>query len=165
MELIKKMSFLVFLFLLVGCSDMSRDSSNQQVIESTKILEAINSNNILFESASIKNLKTQELANRYGIAVDDLKDGVIYFSTNENISDCIIIATAKDKDALEGIERALSSEIVSLSDSFKNNEEESQKIENHIFKTKNLTVLLAISDEKHMYLIEEIFDNLLEPQL
>ncbi|MFI3231658.1 MAG: DUF4358 domain-containing protein [bacterium] len=165
MELIKKMGFLVFLFLMVGCSDMSRDSSNEQAIESTKILEAINNNNILFESGSIKNLKTQELANRYGIAVDDLKDGIIYFSTNENISDCIIIATAKDKDALEGIERALSSEIVSLSDSFKNNELESKKIENHIFKTKNLTVLLAISDETYTYLIEDIFDNLLEPQI
>lgn len=163
MEVIKKMFVLFFLFFLVGCGQNDDLDKNYNKVSSIEILEAINNNNIIFQTASIKSLKTQELANRYGISTDDLTDGVVYYSTNENISDCIIIAVAKDKSNLEAIERALSSEIIGLSDSFKNNDAESKKIENHLFKTKDLVVILAISD--YIEEIENIFDDVTEKKI
>ena len=79
---------------------------------------------------------------------------------DEDKSDKIIIVKASSKDTIENIERALSSEIVGITDSWKENDQESKKIENHIFKTKDVYVIMAISDKSEE--IEKIFDSCFE---
>lgn len=149
----KKFLFLNFIliFILVGCKDdISHNISSEYILKN--ITDVIS-----FQNPKEEDLKKQSVAERYGIAVDDIENGVVYYTQDENSSDKIIIAKAKEKEKVENIERALSSEVVGLTDSWKNDEKESKKIENHIFKTKDIYVILAISDEAKE--ITKIFDD------
>lgn len=143
--------FLIILFLLTGCSQ--KDLPN---LSSEYILSCINKT-VKFENAKTDNLKEQSVAERYGISPDDIENGIVYYSEDEDKSDKIIIVKAVSKNKLENIERALSAEIIGVTDSWKQNLEESKKIEQHILKTKDVYVIMAISNENKK--IEEAFDE------
>lgn len=146
----KKILLLILIFVLTGCS------SELPNLSSEYILSVINKK-IQFDNSTQENLKEQSVAERYGISPKDIENGVVYYTEDEHKSDKIIIAKASSKDAVENIERALSSEIVGISDSWKDNDIEMNKIEKHIFKTKDIYIIMAISDNAKE--IEKIFDS------
>ncbi len=147
----KNLFILVFCFLLIGCSKNTTPN-----LSSEYILSVINEK-VTFDNPIEEDLKEQSIAERYGISPSDIENGVVYYTENEDESDKIIIAKASSKDTVENIERALSSEIVSISDAWKDNDREMAKIEKHIFKTKDIYVIMAISDKSKE--IEKIFDS------
>ena len=150
----KKLLFFILFILLVGCSKDTLPN-----ISSEYILNNI-TKKISFDNPIEENLKDQSVAERYGIAPKDIENGVVYYTEDEDKSDKIIIVKASSKDTIENIERALSSEIVGITDSWKENDQESKKIENHIFKTKDVYVIMAISNKSKE--IEKIFDSCFE---
>lgn len=147
----KNLFILSFCFLLIGCSKNTTPD-----LSSKYILSVINEK-ITFDNYVEEDLKEQNIAERYGISPSDIENGVVYYTENKDESDKIIIVKAVSKDTLENIERALSSEIVSISDAWKDNDREMAKIEKHIFKTKDIYIIMAISDKSKE--IEKIFDS------
>ncbi|WP_250278686.1 DUF4358 domain-containing protein [[Clostridium] colinum] len=150
----KKILLFIFCFLLIGCSKNELPN-----LSSEYILSVINKK-ITFENSVEEDLKQQSVAERYGISPNDIESGVVYYTKDEDKSDKIIIAKASSKDTVENIERALSTEIISVSDSWKHNEMEMSKIEKHILKTKDLYVIMAISNKAKE--IENLFDSCFE---
>nr|WP_317356514.1 DUF4358 domain-containing protein [uncultured Tyzzerella sp.] len=146
----KKLILIIFIFLLTGCGKKTANISSQY------ILDTINEE-VTFDNAVEEDLKEQSVAERYGISPSDIEDGVVYYTRDEDKSDKIIIAKASSKDTVENIERALSSEIIGITDAWRDNEEEIGKIEKHIFKTIDIYIIMAISDNVKM--IEEKFDS------
>lgn len=147
----KRLLLLIFILLLTACSNDTLPN-----LSSEYILSVINKE-VTFDNAVQENLKEQSVAERYGISPKNIKNGVVYYTKDEDKSDKIIIAKASSKDTIESIERSLSSEIVGISDSWKDNDKEMKKIEKHIFKTKDIYVIMAISNDAKK--IEKIFDN------
>ena len=141
---------LIFCLFLIGCSDNLPDLSSEYILnEITK--------KVSFNGFEQEDLKEQSVAQKYGIAPKDIENGVVYYTKDKNKSDRVIIVKAKSKDTLENIERALSTEIVSLSDSWKDNKQEMKKIEDHIFKTKDIYVIMAITNKSKE--VEKVFDD------
>ena len=150
----KKLLFFISFILIVGCSkDILPNISSEYILNNI-------TKKVSFDNAIEENLKDQSVAERYGIAPKDIENGVVYYTKDEDKSDKIIIVKASSKDTIENIERALSSEIVGITDSWKENDQESKKIEKHIFKTKDVYVIMAISDKSKE--IEKIFDSCFE---
>lgn len=146
--------FSFFILLLIGCSKETLPD-----ISSEYILNNI-TKKVSFDNPVQEDLTEQSIAERYGIAPNDIENGVVYYTKDEDKSDKIIIAKASSKDTIENIERALASEIVGITDSWKDDSVESKKIENHIFKTRDIYVIMAISDKSKE--IEKIFDSCFE---
>lgn len=153
--MIKKIvSLIIILTFMVGCNKKEiADLSSQNILDN--ILKEVT-----FKNAITEDLKEQSIAERYGIAPNDIQNGIIYYTSNEDKSDKIIIAKAIEKDKLEKIERAFTAEIVGITDAWTGSKSESKKIDNHITKTKDLYTIVCISDEAKK--IIEIFDNCLE---
>ncbi|WP_317368178.1 DUF4358 domain-containing protein [uncultured Tyzzerella sp.] len=147
----KKILLLIFVLLFTGCSNDTLPN-----ISSEYILKKINEK-ITFDNSMQEDLKEQSIAERYGISPKDIESGVVYYTKDEDKSDKIIIAKASSKDTIENIERALSAEIIGVSDSWKANDKEMEKIEKHILKTKDVYVIMAISNDSKK--IEKIFDS------
>lgn len=147
----KRLLLLIFILLLTACSNDTLPN-----LSSEYILSVINKE-VTFDNAVQENLKEQSVAERYGISPKNIENGVVYYTKDEDKSDKIIIVKASSKDTIESIERALSSEIVGISDSWKDNDKEMKKIEKHIFKTKDIYVIMAISNNAKK--IEKIFDS------
>lgn len=150
----KKILLIFICFLLIGC-----DKNNLPNVSSQFILSEI-TKQVTFPDAIEEDLKNQNVAERYGISPKDIENGVVYYSKDENISDKIVIVKATSKDNVENIERALSTEIISVSDAWKDNDKEAIKIERHIFKTKDIYMIMAISNDVEK--IESIFDSIFE---
>lgn len=148
---------IIILIIITGCG-----KSKVKNVSTNNILENIKSN-YPFNNPIEENIKNQSVAERYGISPNDIEEGVVYYTSDNNKSDKIIIVKASSKSKLENIERAISSEIIGITDSWKENEEESKKIEKHVFKTKDLYVFACISDDSKS--IEEIFDNTLDGKI
>lgn len=111
-----------------------------------------------FDKEYEEDFKDLDVSEKYGISTDDISEGKTYYSRDENKSDEIILIKAKNKDAVENIEQALSSEVVRLSNAWKNEENEAKKVENHVLKTRDDFILLVVSEEPEK--IEKIFDDM-----
>ena len=151
----KKILLLLMLVLsLMGCS-----KNKIKNVPVASIISNIEKNYPINNSIK-EDLKQQDIAERYGISPDDIEEGVVYYTEDKDKADKIIIFKAKSKENIESLERAISSEIVGMSDSWKNNEIEAKKVDNHLFKTKETYVIYCVSDNAEK--IVEIFDNMLE---
>ncbi len=150
----KKLLILVLIFLLTACSNNTLPD-----LSSEYILSVINEK-VTFDNPVQEDMKEQSVAERYGISPKNIENGVVYYTEDEDKSDKIIIVKAASKDAVENIERALSSEIVGISDAWRDDANEMDKIEKHIFKTKDIYVIMAISNDAKQ--IEKIFDSCFE---
>ena len=150
----KQIFTVIFCLFLIGCSkDTVPNLSSEYILsEITK--------KVSFDNSEEEKLKDQSVAQKYGISPSDIENGVVYYTKDKEKSDRIIIVKAKSKETLENVERALSSEIVSISDSWKDNDAEMKKIEDHIFKTKDVYVIMAISNKSKQ--IEKAFDKCFE---
>ena len=154
----KKLKILLFLSLIisifiVGCQKQkAKDVSVKTVMESM----------IDFSDFSLgikEDIKDQQVAQRYGINPKDVSEGIVYYSGEDTKADKIILIKAENKDSVENIERALGAEVIGLTDSWQDNQEESRKIEKHILKTKDIFVFLYVGNNPKK--MEEIFDNML----
>lgn len=151
----KKILLLLMLVLsLMGCS-----KNKIKNVPVASIISNIEKNYPINNSIK-EDLKQQDIAERYGISPDDIEEGVVYYTEDKDKADKIIIFKAKSKENIESLERAISSEIVGMSDSWKNNETEAKKVDNHLFKTKETYVIYCVSNNAEK--IVEIFDNMLE---
>ena len=106
----KRLLLLIFILLLTACSNDTLPN-----LSSEYILSVINKE-VTFDNAVQENLKEQSVAEGYGISPKNIENGVVYYTKDEDKSDKIIIVKASSKDTIESIERALSSEIVGISD-------------------------------------------------
>lgn len=141
----------IFLISLIGCKqDVNKNISLKNLMSSMQSVEN-------FNNGVLEDLTQQEIAEKYGITKEDIEEGYVYYPNNEERSDKIILIKAKDKSNIESVERSVSSEIIGITDSWKNNKDESEKIASHIFKTRDLYVLMYIGENVDK--IENIFDN------
>lgn len=150
----KILFYLCLIFLFVGCS--KEEINDVSVYDIIYNIEKKYPN----EDAIKEDLLNQDVAERFGISPSDIEEGVVYHTNKGNSADEIIIVKAKDKSEIEGIERGISAEIVGIGDSWKGNEKEAKKIDNHIFKTIGTYVILCVSDDAED--IVKIFDDALK---
>lgn len=143
--------------IFTGCSLKSDDNK-----ESASAGEIINKLSSVagFDETVTENVKEIETASQLGISPEDIEEGFICTPTKppqSEIPDKIILIKAKDEATLENIEKALQSEMSGINSAWKEDTVNKEKIENHILKTKNNFVLLAITEEYDM--LEKTFDN------
>lgn len=153
----RKISFILFsiLILLCGCGKVQEKTADlHEVIHS---LENISD----FGNATEESLINQDTASLYGISSSDIKQGYVYYSTEQNRADKIIILEAKDKSSLEKCEKALAEFLNSQVNSWSNKESEYKKVQNHILKTNGNFVIFAIGTNTDK--MEEIFDKACQP--
>lgn len=150
----KILLYLIFTFMLVGCSKNEvKDVSVYDIISNIETQYPI-------ENGIKEDLLKQDVAERFGISPSDIEEGVVYHTNVGDSADEIIIVKAKEEGKVEPIERGISAEIVGITDSWKENEKEAKKVDNHIFKTIGNYVILCVSDNAEE--IVEIFDNTLK---
>lgn len=152
--MIKLILLLVSLMSMTGCEKKEfNELSSQEILYN--IEERVTLNKFFKED-----LTKEEIATDYGIAPSDIEHGVLMYSSEEGKNDKILIVKAVDEKALENIERAFANEIIKLSDALRDNNNELKKVEECVFKTKGLYVMMAISDYPNE--IEDIFDKTLD---
>lgn len=142
---------------LVGCDKKEfNDLSSQEILYNIER----DASTISFDGFFKEDLTNESISTRYGISTADIEHGVLMYSSDETKNDKILIVKAKDEKALENIERAFASEIIQLSDALRENNEELKKVEECVFKTKGLYVIMGISEYPDE--IELIFDKVLD---
>lgn len=151
---LKKILLILFIMLLTGCSKTkAKDTPLKDVMEEIKVVSE-------FTGGQTIDLTNQKSAAQYGIDSTSISEGYVYYSTDAEKADEIIIVRAADKKQLENVEKALSTELASKTAAWKNNEKESEKIKNHIMRTIGDCVLLAIGDKASE--IDMVFNQLKE---
>ncbi len=104
----------------------------------------------------MKELKTAE---NYGISLDDVDEGKVLYSEDPKDADRIIVIKAKDESALQNIERAMTSQVISLSNTWgSNDKKEFEKVENHIVKSRGNYCIMIVSEKADE--VKKIFDEL-----
>lgn len=154
MKTLKKFILILSLLLLTGCNKpRSRDIPISQVLEEIKVVAE-------FSNTQTGDLTNQKIAAQYGIDPTSISEGYVYYSTDEGTADEIIIVRAASQNEVENIEKALGGELSAKTEAWKNNETESDKIENHVMRTIGDCVLLAIGDRSAE--IDQVFNQLKE---
>ncbi len=98
-----------------------------------------------------------DVAERYGLNPSDIEAGYVVTSSEKGKPDKIIMAKGKDTAAVESIEKSLSNVLINLGSTYKDYPEESKKIEEHLFKTRDRITLLAVCENTDK--AEEIFNG------
>lgn len=153
----KKLKFLILTLIFISTLFSACTKKESKNVSVSSVIDKMKET-ASFDEEIEKDITDLEILERYGISADDVGEGKVYYSKNENKSDEIILIKAKNKDAVENIERALSSEIVGLSNTWKSDETELKKVENHILKTRDDFILLVIGENPKE--IEKIFDDM-----
>ena len=146
-----KYLLLSLVLLLTACS--KPESKGKPVADIMSQIQATTN----FTSPVTEDLSNQKSAESIGISPDDISEGILYYSSDESKVDKVILVKAKKQDSIEPLENALGSEIIGLTDSWSNNDTESKKIEQHLLKTKDDYIILAVADNVDN--IEKIFDS------
>lgn len=154
----KKLFTIIFTFVIfTGCSLKSSD--NKETVSVGEIINKLSSV-AGFEETVTENVKEIETASQLGISPGDIEEGFICTPTPKSqneIPDKIILVKAKDEASLENVEKALQDEMNGINSAWEEDTVNKEKIENHILKTKDNYVLLAITEEYDM--LEKTFDN------
>lgn len=149
---LKKIILILCLLLLTGCNKpRSKDIPLSQVLEQIKVIAE-------FNNTQTEDLTNQKIAAQYGIDPTSISEGYVYYSTDEETADEIIIVRAASQNEVENIEKALNGELSAKTEAWKNNKTESDKIENHVMRTIGDCVLLAIGDRSAE--IDQVFNQL-----
>ncbi len=106
-----------------------------------------------------ESLKDMDVAAAYGIAPREIEAGLVYYSTEEGCTDEVILVKSKDHDGLRNVEHAIENHANMLALAYRYDDEERQRIERHIFKTRGLYTLFALTDEPER--TEEVFDGMI----
>ena len=154
-KLLLLLTLITTMISFVGCQKDTETAQNISLSEiQNKIIPIAN-----LKNAEFKNLTDINTAQSYGISKDDIEEGFVYSTTDEN-SDKIILVKAKGGPSTENVEKAIANEISSLISSWEDNSAETEKLKNHVLKTKDDYVLLAICENSDK--IEKEFDNFFE---
>ncbi len=149
---IKTISALIIsIFIFAGCQNSKSENNIVFSDMRDKLISTAN-----FDNPSTEDLKDINTAQRYGISIDDIEEGFVYSTKNEN-SDKIILAKTKGGASVENIEKAIANEVSGLISSWEDNVSESKKLKDHVLKTKDNYVILIISDDSAK--LEDEFDN------
>lgn len=153
----KKFKYLIFtlVFMLICFSGCAKKESKN--IEVDDIMEKFIQTADL-DSSKKEDFSSLEVTERYGISPEDIDKGIVYYSEDENKADKIILIKAKNKDAVENIEEALSAEVIGLTSAWENSQSELKKVNEHVLKTRDNYITLIISDNSKD--IEKIFDEM-----
>ncbi len=108
-----------------------------------------------YRSESLKNM---DIAASYGIAPGEIDEGMVYYSAKDGCIDKIILVKSLDHDGLRNVEHALETHISMLALAYRYHDNERAKIDNHLFKTRGLYTILALTDNSKK--VEEVFDNM-----
>lgn len=148
----KKFILILALILLTGCNKpKTKDIPISSVLEGIKVVAE-------FENTQTGDLTNQKTAAQYGIDPSSVSEGYVYYSTNPETADEVIIVKAASQNEVENIEKALSGELAAKTEAWKKNEAESQKIENHVMRTIGDCVLLAIGERAQE--IDQVFNQI-----
>ena len=104
-------------------------------------------------------LKDMDIAAAYGIAPQEIREGIVYYSTREGCTDKVILVISQNHDGLRNVEHALETHINMLALAYRYDREESTKIEQHIFKTRGMYTLLALTEDPEG--TREVFDGMI----
>ena len=122
---------LMLLPILMLCGCGQKEEKNVDLHQLIHTMETV----VDFGNTTEDDLTHQEVASLYGISPDHIKQGYVYYSTDEKNADKIIILEATDSQGLEKSEKALAEYLNSQVNSWSGIESESKKVENHILKT------------------------------
>lgn len=149
----KILLYLILGIILTGCGEKPDASS----VKVSTIMEVIDEKTD-FKDKKIQDMKDEKVARSYGINPSDIDEGQVYYTGEEGKSDKIIVVKAKDKHALENIEKTLSALPASMAEAWQDEDNETKKIDRHLIKTNDLYTIFAVSG--NIVEIEEIFDRL-----
>jgi len=147
----------LLLLFAAGCAKVETSGiSIQELMDEVKT-------EVDFDNAKTEDLTDKQVAARYGINPDNIKEGLVYHSTDEDNADVIVLVRAKDRKATEQIESAFSRERLRLSDIWdgkhgENDRSQNKKIEKHIRKTRGEYVALIVCEKAKE--VVKIFDGL-----
>ena len=148
---------LMLLPILMLCGCGQKEEKNVDLHQLIHTMETV----VDFGNTTEDDLTHQEVASLYGISPDHIKQGYVYYSTDEKNADKIIILEATDSQGMEKSEKALAEYLNSQVNSWSGIESESKKVENHILKTYGNFVMFAICSNPDK--VEELFDKYCEP--
>ena len=130
---------LILLPILMLCGCGQKEEKNVDLHQLIHTMETV----VDFGNTTEDDLTHQEVASLYGISPDHIKQGYVYYSTEEKS------------------EKALAEYLNSQVNSWSGIESESKKVEKHIFKTYGNFVMFAICSNPDK--VEEIFNKYCEP--
>lgn len=145
------LSLIISAILFTGCGK-TNESANINFSE----LQASLISKANFENPRTEDLKDITTAQKYGLAIDDIEEGFAYLTNNEN-SDRIILAKTKGGPSAENVEKSFANEVAGLIATWEDDTSESEKLSEHVLKTKENYVILIIS--KNSAELEDEFDN------
>lgn len=153
----KRKFLLVIMIAVIAMSLTSCTKNKSKDVSVENVMKELKST-ANFKNGEEEDITDLDIAERYGISPNDVKEGTLYYSEDENSADKIVLVKAKEQDSVENIERALGNEVVGLTDAWEGNATESKKVEEHVLKTKDKFVILIVGDNAKK--IEEKFDKL-----
>ncbi|MCC8014476.1 MAG: DUF4358 domain-containing protein [Eubacterium sp.] len=142
---------LTWCMLLTACSRPTIE--NTEAAEGIALLAAGTS----LAEETVESLSDINIAERYGLNPSDIEEGYVITSSENGKPDKIILVKGKDRTSVENIEKSLSNVLINLTSTYKDYPEESKKIENHLFKTRDTLTLLAVCDNSKD--LEEVFNS------
>ena len=151
----KKIAWTCVFSLLILVSCTGKFDTNVAV---SQIMNKIKTE-IVLEGGVDEDIKSIDNAERYGLVLESIEEGRIYYTKSAENPDKVIIIKAKKEDNIEGIEKALSAETIGLSEAWKNNMKESKKVEDYILKTRGRYVVLIVAEDAKR--VEKIFDSMI----
>ena len=143
-------SLIIISSLLAGCKKNTDTNVAFNDLQNN-LIEKAN-----FKNTELENLKDITIAQEYGIATEDIESGFVYSSKNET-ADKLILVKAKDNEAIEKVEKALANKVSGLISTWSDTPSESEKLKEHVLKTKDNFVLLVVSENSEV--LEDEFDN------
>lgn len=151
----KSIILIIALFILftlfTGCSKpKAKNASVEEVIKEL-------ADNAEIPSPQYFDLTEQENAESFLLSTDDFTEGTAVYSSTTEQADKIILIKAKDTKTVQDVERALSSVLVGLANTWESDSEEAKKVEEHVLKTKDTYVLLYVGQKNEE--AEKIFDK------
>ena len=148
----KKTAFILsLLLLLTACgryehNSVSTDELGESLLFASKLQNT--------DRQSLKNSGTAAL---YGIAPDEIEGGMVYKTPDGKY--IIIITKTQSRTYLRNVEYALETQLTALSNAWKYDREESERIKKHILKTRGNYSLMAVTDNSTE--VESGFDSML----
>lgn len=112
------------------------------------------------DDIAFKSLMNEENAAEFGISVEEIEEGVVFYTLDDNETDMVVMVKAKNHNGLENAERALENKVTSLTLAYKYNREERKKLEEHILKTRGMYVMLAVCEKPKT--AERLFDSVIK---
>jgi len=147
----------ILVMILAGCA--KKEASGIKVAE---VMDRMKSR-AMFENGKTEDMTSFEIAQRYGIDSENITEGLVYYNSDKDSADAIVLVKVKDKKVTEKIENALGREVTRLSDVWEGRKDEngaaqSKKIDRHVRKTRGDYVVLVICEEVKG--VVKVFDEL-----